>query len=294
VAASNLLCESEQVRQQDTHETFEIVTVASGDRSLRSLDHGETFHPVVGPMAEARGLHVAQQRMVERAHENSSQPFVIWDVGLGAAANAIAVLEAFSGRDVNVELHSFDRTIAPLEFALNHAPELGYFEGQKAVVAELLRNSLAKVQGLNWILHLGDFRERVSDPSIPAPGAVMFDPYSPSANPELWNLETFTSIRERVSDEVPCTLTSYSRSTAVRTTLLLAGWFVGRGGATGEKDETTVAASRPELLAQPLEIAWLERVRRSTAPGPLTLAKQTRMGAEIADQLASHPQFTPR
>jgi hypothetical protein len=121
----------------------------------------------------------------------------------------------------------------------------------------------------------------------------MFDPYSPAANPELWNVETFKAIRDRVRNDRACTLTSYSRSTAVRTTLLIAGWFVGRGSATGEKDQTTVAASRKELLAQPLALDWLERVRRSTAPGPLTMTNTQRTSAhDVADRLARHPQFT--
>jgi tRNA U34 5-methylaminomethyl-2-thiouridine-forming methyltransferase MnmC len=262
----------------DPNDTFELVTVASGARSLRSVRHGETFHPVVGPMAEARELHVGQQRMVERARAGSGRAFVVWDIGLGAAANALAVLEAFCGSDATVELHSFDRTTKPLEFALEHAAELGYFDSRVETVGVLLRDRVVRCGNLNWRLDLADFRERVNDPSIPAPHAVMFDPYSPAANPELWNLETFMAIRWRVAED--CTLTSYSRSTAVRVTLLLAGWFVGRGGATGEKDETTVAASRRGLLAAPLEVDWLERVRRSTAAGP-----------EIAAELAQHPQF---
>lgn len=242
-------------------------------------------------MAEARDLHVAQQRMVERAQQSDGGAFVVWDVGLGAAANALAVLEAFSTADAAVELHSFDRTTAPLEFAMNHASELGYLEGWQETVGELMRNGMVKCHGVTWHLHLADFRTGVKDPAIASPQAVMFDPYSPASNPELWNLETFAEIRERVRDDSLCTLTSYSRSTAVRTTLLLAGWFVGRGGATGEKDETTVAASRKGFLSASLEPAWLERVRRSTAPGPLTIGGQNRAGADVAALLAKHPQF---
>src|SRR6476619_5215775 len=106
-------------------EEFQIVTVQSGARSLRSRANGETFHPVIGPMAEAVALHVRQQRLVERALE-TKEPFVIWDVGLGAAANAIAVLDAFAGHpSARVEVHSFDQTTAPLAFALHHADALG-------------------------------------------------------------------------------------------------------------------------------------------------------------------------
>ena len=271
--------------------TFELVTVASGARSLRSLEYGEIFHPVVGPMAEARELHVAQQRMAERARLNDSPPFVVWDVGLGAAANAIAALEALSKVDARADLHSFDGTLAPLEFALNHARELCYFEGWETPIAELLRGGRSGHAQIDWLFHPGNFRERLNDSSIPSPHAVMFDPYSPTANPGLWNLETFAALRSRAGDR-NCTLTSYSRSTAVRTTLLLAGWFVGRGGATGEKTETTVAATHPELLTHPLEPEWLDRVRRSTAAGPLTHSRgETRTGLQVATELAEHPQF---
>ena len=69
---------------------FEIVTLKSGVQSLRSIQNRETFHPVVGPMVEARTLHVQAPRLIERAAGCSGR-FVIWDVGLGAAANALAL-----------------------------------------------------------------------------------------------------------------------------------------------------------------------------------------------------------
>ena len=84
----------------------------------------------------------------------------------------------------------------------------------------------------------------------------------------MWSLEHFTRLRAVLSE--PCTLTSYSRSTAVRVTLALAGFHVGQGTATGEKDQTTVAATERGLLAAPLGVEWLGRVRRSTRAAPLS------------------------
>lgn len=258
-------------------EAFEIVTVASGVRSVRSLGNGETFHPVVGPMAEARGMHVTQQRLVERAGE--AEPFVVWDVGLGAAANAIAVLEALSSAGTGpVELHSFETTLAPLEFAWEHAAELGYFGGWEEAVAALLQKGEAQCGAVRWKLQLADFHTSVADARIPAPHAVLFDPYSPTVNPGLWTCATFAAIRGRAAEK--CLLTNYSRATAVRVALLRAGWFVGHGEATGEKDETTIAATRCEMLAAPLTPAWLGRVRRSRVAGPV-----------VADELGLHLQF---
>ncbi len=252
---------------------FTLVTVASGARSLRSLEHGETFHPVVGPMIEAHGLHVAQSRLVERAQEMSG-PFVIWDVGLGAAANAVAVLDAFRGVAARVELHSFDCTLEPLVFAREHAAELNYLMPWLPQLDALLSSGTAEAGSVRWYFHQGDFREI---PTAPAPHAILYDPYSPAANPGLWTLQHFTRLRKVLTE--PCTLTNYSRSTAVRVTLALAGFFVGRGSATGEKDQTTIAATHRELLVAPLDAAWLGRVRRSTrgaalresvGPGPIS------------------------
>jgi len=298
-------------------ERFEIVKVKSGAHSLRSLEFGETFHPVVGPMLEARELHVRQQQLLARAGESNGR-FIIWDVGLGAAANAIAVLEAFQGfrGEAQIELHSFDHTTAPLEFALQHASELTYVALHPTSIRSLLATgswvapgepladqrrpqqlradgSCDLPAGFRWQLHLGDFRVLVSSEALPAPHAILYDPYSPKSNPGMWTLEHCTRLRRRLRRDAPCLLTNYTRSTAVRVTLLLAGFFVGRGCGIGEKDETTVATNRRELLERPLEAAWLSMVQRSTKGAPLR--EGSTAGPIAAADLAlltAHPQFS--
>jgi len=231
-------------------------------------------------MAEARGLHVAESRLAERVAEGSG-PFVVWDVGLGAAANAIAAIEVLAeeGGSREIEMHSFDRTPEPLEFAANHAGELGYLREWLAPVRELIANGTAQIGNVCWKFHRGDFCEIVREQPAPAPHAILYDPYSPRVNPGMWTLEHFTRLRRCLGPANPCTLTSYSRSTAVRVTLLLAGFFVGRGRATGEKDQTTVAATHRELLHDPIGSEWLGRVRRSTRGGPL---REGRPGGPIS------------
>jgi len=220
-------------------------------------------------MAEARGLHVAQSRLVERAA--CGRAFVVWDVGLGAAANAIAVLEAFAEQPcaAGVELHSFDCATGPLEFAMRHAGELGYLPAWKREVGELLACRQTIAGCVRWHFHTVDFREFVSESEVTRPDAILYDPYSPATNPGMWTLDHFTRLRSCLDPGRPCTLTSYSRSTAVRVTLALAGFFVGRGGAIGEKDQTTVAATHRELLHEALGHEWLGRVERSTRGSPL-------------------------
>jgi hypothetical protein len=59
---------------------YKLVRLASGDHSIHSMAHGETFHPVIGPVAEAEALYVNQLRLRERL-KNHVGEFVIWDVG---------------------------------------------------------------------------------------------------------------------------------------------------------------------------------------------------------------------
>ena len=104
---------------------YELVWLANGVRSIRDLRSGETFHPVIGPAAEAEALYVRQLRLRERLRA-CREVFVLWDVGLGAGANVLTALKALS--DVPGQLHivSFDRTLEALKFALKHADDLGY------------------------------------------------------------------------------------------------------------------------------------------------------------------------
>src|SRR5882724_10685989 len=86
---------------------YRIVKLANGAHSVHSLAHAETFHPVIGPVAEAQALYVRQLRLLERI-EGHTGDFVIWDVGLGAAANAVTVLRASYGHRYSIHLLSFD------------------------------------------------------------------------------------------------------------------------------------------------------------------------------------------
>jgi hypothetical protein len=254
------------------------------------------MHVGTDPVTESRALHVTQQRLPERVAEwTADSPFVIWDVGLGPAANALAVILALKGSGVPVEIHSFEIDTAVLEFSLGHASELGYLAGWESIIAKLLdQGNVMALPGIRWVLHRGDFS--CMRPESSPPSAILFDPYSPARNPEMWNLGTFRLLRGAAADHTPCLLTNYTRSTSVRVTMLMAGWFVGRGVATGGKEETTVAANHPSLLSDPLDASWLRRVRSSTNAAPLRgrLYNRAPISGEDAASLEAHPQFSPR
>jgi tRNA U34 5-methylaminomethyl-2-thiouridine-forming methyltransferase MnmC len=289
-----------------------LVQLTNGSHSLHSLAYGETFHPVIGPVAEAEALYVNQLRLRERL-KNHVGEFVIWDVGLGAAANSLTVLRATREFPCPIRLVSFDNTIEPLTFAFQNAAALGYFGGYEAQTQALLeQHAIHFTDGarqVDWRLFLGDFptllqgwssRFNVSDPNKlklelqhPSPHVILFDAYSPAKNPAMWTLPLFARLFQQLDPQRPCALPTYSRSTIMRVTLLLAGFFVGVGHATGKKEETTIAANTLELLDEPLDARWLDRARRSHSAEPMveSVYRIAPLSPESWEKLRQHPQF---
>ena len=304
---------------------YKLVRLASGDHSIHSLAHGETFHPVIGPVAEAEVLYVNQLRLRERLKDHVGE-FVIWDVGLGAAANAITVLRATREFPCPIRLVSFDNTIEPLTFAFQNAAALGYFGGYETQTEAILKQHAIQftdgAREVNWRLHLGDFptlldsewerRLQAAEVSLgkslppegvvpkrpesefgTPPHAILFDAYSPAKNPAMWSLPLFTRLFQLLDPQRPCALPTDSRSTIMRVTLLLAGFFVGVGHATGKKEETTIAANTLELLDEPLDLRWLDRARRSHSAEPMveSVYRIAPLSPESWGKLRAHPQF---
>jgi hypothetical protein len=183
---------------------------------------------------------------------------------------------------------------------LQHVDKLGYLGGYEGELQDLIgkRNvSFAKgKQKVRWEVYVADFPALVSSADTSAlakPHAIMFDAFSPAKNPAMWTLPLFTNLFQVLDPERPCALPTYSRSTMLRVTLLLAGFFVGVGHATGEKDETTLAANHRDLVSEPLDLKWLERARRSTSAEPMRVPvyRQVPLAGETWEKLRRHPQF---
>jgi len=278
-------------------ESFELVELKNGVMSLRALEPRETFHPGIGPSEEASILHVKQQRIVERCQGQKN--FCLWDVGLGAAANALTTIRALKSASFDekqkIEIHSFDKTLSPLRFALENAKSLGYLLGFEEILEDLILSRCVSIgDHIEWKLHLGDFCKNLQVKTYPTPDAIFYDPYSPIGNPEMWTLQHFAELYKKLPGDRPCLLSNYTRSTQIRVAMLLAGFFVGVGCVIDMKAETTLASNDLSLLKQPLDLNWLEkRVRVSHNAAPLRSSKYQILPISDEDytDLLKHPQF---
>jgi tRNA U34 5-methylaminomethyl-2-thiouridine-forming methyltransferase MnmC len=276
-----------------------LATLRDGTHAVHSTVYGETMHPGIGPAREAQLIHVSQQKFTERFQSRDSA-FVIWDVGLGAGANAVTTLRSIRETGCTIHMASFDESIAAADFALQNINVLDYLRGYEGAIASLLRNHHIQFKDgenlVNWSVCVGDFPNLLEKggPAFEAPDALLFDPFSPAKNPAMWTLPLFKNLFPRLESSRPCILTTYSRSTMVRVALLLAGFFVGRGHATGLKEETTVASNSMALLNDPLCRDWLVRVQRSQSAEPLMENRyhQSPLSPGLLEELQAHPQFS--
>ena len=105
--------------------------------------------------------------------------------------------------------------------------------------------------------------------AVPARGdLILFDPFSPEANPTLWSVDFLRALRRHTNDEGGMLISSTS-SMPARLSMLLAGYNVGQGVATSTRTETTVATTTVEALALPLGDRWFARWLRSSSRAPI-------------------------
>jgi queuine tRNA-ribosyltransferase len=276
---------------------YEVHRAWEGFASIRQISSGEIMHSRTAPMEEARKLYVEQSFLTERVAENSpnKDPLVIWDVGLGAGANAMAAIECYEQVSGGRPLHimSFENDLDSLRLALRQQPDFPYLRVDAA--AAILTDGhwqSPNDAGLCWQLLIGDFLETMERAA--APDLVFYDMFSTRSSAHLWTLGVFRKLFAACAGHA-AELFTYTCSTANRAALLAAGFHLARGRNAGEKIETTIAltpaalrnsfAGRRDLLASD----WLAKWNRSAAKFPTDVAAVDRSAFEKI--IRDHEQF---
>ena len=233
---------------------------------------------------------------------------MIWDVGLGAAANALAAIRALAAgyrRSEDVDAVQFrpqpgGAGVSPWRTRRRWATRSGYEPALRALLDTgawtVVPSADAKVL---WRVVLRDFpRSWRRRAGLSSRRTRFFTiRIRPPSTRRCGRWRLFTALRAGLRDDAPCLLTNYTRSTAVRVTLLLAGFHVGIGRVHGREGRDHRRRERPRAAGAPAgPRAWLEnKVYASTNAAPLragTAARgpDQRGGFRAA---ARHPQFAP-
>jgi len=276
-----------------------------GFGAIRQISSGETMHAHTSPIDEARTLYVEQSQLRERirlsgdANPRETAPLVIWDVGLGAAANAIAAIQCYqeeADRGVVRDLHvvSFENDLDSLRLACRNIKHFPYLRhGGPGGLLERGEWHSKKYPGLHWHLVEGDFWQSMEKAPHP-PDLIFFDMFSTRTDAPSWSVDAFRRLFA-VCSERDVELFTYTASTGCRVAMLSAGFYVAKGRATDVKAESTIALTEPSLKRgtaarhRLLGAAFLKRWHKSHVQVPADLPEADREAFENA--IRDHPQF---
>jgi queuine tRNA-ribosyltransferase len=273
--------------KRSTRGAFAIRTSPQGFASVEHVASGEVMHSVNAPDVEAHAIYVAQSRLLSRAL-TGERPLVVWDVGLGAGHNAMALVRALDGTPAHapIELVSFERDLDAFTLALANGKLFPHLR-HPAPHTLAARKQFTRDR-FTWTLCEGDFLGAFT--AQPCPDVIFYDPFSSKVDGEMWTLAAFRALRAHLAR--PTELFTYSKSTALRSSLLAAGFHVARGTSSGPKEETTIAL----VLGDPaldghalLDRTWLARRARSSAPIAADIPADQHAAIEAAIQ--AHSQF---
>lgn len=283
---------------------YEVHIAIEGFASIRHVASGEIMHSRNHPMDEARQLYTEQANLAERVRASEARadaaPLVIWDVGLGAGANAMAAIacyeaEAARGAVRAMRIISFENDLDSLELAFRHSDKFDYL--RHSGPAWILRQGhwhSREHPGLSWQLVLGNFLETM-ETVTDAPELVFYDMFSSKTCGDQWTGDTFRRLHAACKGGAT-ELFTYTCSTAARVAMLSAGFTVARGRPTGEKQETTIAFTAQAWRSpgcsghEILGAEWLAKWRRSAAQFPTWVDADDR--SAFAAAIAGHPQFS--
>lgn len=214
-----------------------LITTEDGSSTLFLDEYDQAMHSTSGAYGESLLKHVIPSRILEKKHAELH----VLDVGFGLGYNVLALAAEFRrhGHEGLLNIVSLEKEKSFAEF-MNSVT----FNDERDEIYSLVKKSYieghAGKGNIQIKILFGDARETITKLDKDRFDAVFQDPFSPAKNPELWSVDYFRLLSEKMRGD--CILTTYSSADHVRAAMLEAGLFIGAGPAVGKKREGTIAA----------------------------------------------------
>jgi queuine tRNA-ribosyltransferase len=271
----------------------------NGAHFIVQTSSAEVMHPSTSPDLEAYTLYVAMSGLRERLREELSSsalssPLVVWDVGLGATFNAMAVIrerESLPPEKSYRPLHliSFENDLDSLRLVLERTayfPHLNHPAPQQILSHRRWEN---RAMGIVWEVIEGNFAEKLL--GAPHADVILYDLFSPNSDRSNWGYALFQRMYQHANQGA--VFVSYSRATAVKTALLAAGFYVDTLPGIPPKEEHVIAwKGMPQKpgYGTLLSVRFLERWKVSHKKFPYDVATPEEI-LIFSEKVDTHPQW---
>lgn len=223
-----------------------------GSHTLYSSQYGQYYHNPNGAIRES--LHIYFDMSGLSAYLVQNHPITVLETGFGTGLNFLLLLDQRekAGHTAPVIFQSVDirPPAAGTVSGLNY-PELLGRPGYREMLTSVFRQLKP---GSNNTFSFGDVSLRVFygafgdfDPAPVRADFVFHDPFSPSANPEMWTSDVFGRLAGWSAPEA--VLATYASASSARAAMAHAGWLVARCPGVLGKREMTLASREPGRLA---------------------------------------------
>jgi len=221
--------------------------------------YDDRYFDVVDALSEAKSIHIANARIVERVRAAATQKrvFRIGETGFGAGRLLVALLDSLDaelpkGFEAAIDYNTVE--MYPIS-AERMGRILSIFEDRAArsvlSVVEAYSRLNVSTSGfhtavisynnmiVNLNLYVGEAMEMVD--SLSAPCAAWFlDGHAPKKNPDIWRAELMSAIGRKT--EAGGTATAFTVAGHVRRALAAAGFSVEKVAGCGGKKEALFGA----------------------------------------------------
>ena len=210
--------------------------VTTADRSVTFFNEEvqEHYHAVnVGAVKEAMKKFVEPCSIAELAELGE---IVILDVCFGLGYNSAAAIDVAlqANPECKLRIIGLEKDVAIVNKMKELHPPLEHYD----ILQRLSKNRTVTEGNVTATLLVGDARETIHDVATKV-DVVFFDPFSPKKQPELWTVDVFKAIKQRMRPGG--VLATYSCAKVVRENLEKAGFDVQDSVVIGRRGPATVA-----------------------------------------------------
>lgn len=193
-----------------------------GSYTFFSEEFGEAFHSYQGAKTEAFQKF---SDAIELQHKAQQSEIKLLDVCYGLGYNTAAAIGVIRKVNPTCNIEVYGLELDPT-VPIGALTLLKYWsEPVQEVLKSLAQHHQCYQSHLKAQLLIGDARQTIQQLSNFQADAIFFDPFSPRRCPQLWTIEFFQLVAQRLAPTGK--LATYSRSASVRTALINAGLQIG-------------------------------------------------------------------